>query len=400
MQKSLCKYRVEYTTTSHPSWAPQSEAASGTIYHRIIEKSCDWVLLKKSLAPSSLHPPFRCLYTWIWDSPLSLFFSRLHIPSSLSLSSQEICSNPSIIFMVLFWTLSSRLSVFSREPRTECRTSNEISQVLSRGEGTPCLLGSTFSAAEIPAHRFMFSLVSMNTSPVHVQLGVHEHSQVYFNQFPFHLHDPLRILANEALPHQLQDFALLAELAEVPASPDLQPVRSLWMATIPSGWPISHSSHVCVITYSLKVYHTLSWRWLMKMLSRTRLSMDPWGTLLFSILQLDFALFINTFRAQPFSLLSIQFSVCPSSHYSTSLRGCETLVRNDIKGLTEAWVDTVLLPSCLVYLGSHVIVEVYRSVKHNSPLVINHVDYSWLLSSRSCVWIWFLGLAVPLLSVS
>lgn len=103
--------------------------------------------------------------------------------------------------------------------------------------------------------------------------------------------------------------------------------------------------------------------------------MDLWGTPLFSSLQLDFALFITTLRAQPFGLLSIHLSVCPSSSYSNSLRGCEAL-RDHIKGLTEAHVDTILHSFSPVNSGSHLTVKVYRSVKHNSPLMISHADYS------------------------
>lgn len=39
--------------------------------------------------------------------PLSLFFSRLNIPSSLSLSLHARCSSPLIIFVALHWTVSS-----------------------------------------------------------------------------------------------------------------------------------------------------------------------------------------------------------------------------------------------------------------------------------------------------
>ena len=61
----------------------------------------------KSLARSCLHPSFRYLYTLIRYHPRFLF-SRLNNPCSLSLSSQERCSSPSVIFMALHWTISSR----------------------------------------------------------------------------------------------------------------------------------------------------------------------------------------------------------------------------------------------------------------------------------------------------
>ena len=55
---------------------------------------------KQSLAPSSLHPPFRYLYKLV-RSPLSFLVSRLNSPSSLSLSSHVRCSTPFIIFVAL-----------------------------------------------------------------------------------------------------------------------------------------------------------------------------------------------------------------------------------------------------------------------------------------------------------
>ena len=55
---------------------------------------------KKSLAPSSLHPPFRYLYQLV-RSPLSFLVSRLNSPSSLSLASHVRCSTPFIIFVAL-----------------------------------------------------------------------------------------------------------------------------------------------------------------------------------------------------------------------------------------------------------------------------------------------------------
>ena len=77
----------------------------------------------KSLALCSLHPRFLCVYIYIYiyrhtlyiyiyictlvRCPLSLLFSSLHTPSSLSLSLYERCSSPFIIFVGLLWTLSS-----------------------------------------------------------------------------------------------------------------------------------------------------------------------------------------------------------------------------------------------------------------------------------------------------
>ncbi|KAK4832342.1 hypothetical protein QYF61_021871 [Mycteria americana] len=61
----------------------------------------------RSLAPFSLHPPFKYLYILMRSIP-GLLFSRLNNPRSLSLSAQERCSKPFIIiFMALYWTHSS-----------------------------------------------------------------------------------------------------------------------------------------------------------------------------------------------------------------------------------------------------------------------------------------------------
>lgn len=57
----------------------------------------------KSLSLSSLHPPFRYFCTWVRLLP----FSRLNIPSSLGLSSQERCFSLFVIIVALHWTLSS-----------------------------------------------------------------------------------------------------------------------------------------------------------------------------------------------------------------------------------------------------------------------------------------------------
>ena len=59
---------------------------------------------ERSLAPSSLCPPFSHLYT-LTRSPLSLLSSRLNSPSSLYLSSEERYSGPLVLFLALHWTL-------------------------------------------------------------------------------------------------------------------------------------------------------------------------------------------------------------------------------------------------------------------------------------------------------
>jgi len=69
----------------------------------------------KSLSSSSLHSPSIFVYTA--EILLSLLFSRLNSPSSLSLSSQERCSTPFSIFVGLHWTFSSSsVSLSTGEP--------------------------------------------------------------------------------------------------------------------------------------------------------------------------------------------------------------------------------------------------------------------------------------------
>lgn len=83
------------------------------------------------LAPSSLHPCIRCLYTWVRHS-LCLLFSKLNRPSSLSFSSYHTCSSPFIIFMALCWSLSSMsMSLILGSLRTARVTSAD------QWEGTP-----------------------------------------------------------------------------------------------------------------------------------------------------------------------------------------------------------------------------------------------------------------------
>ena len=62
---------------------------------------------ENSLASPLCPPHLRYLLTWI-RSPLSLLFSRLNRPSSLSLSSQGRCPRPFTVFVALRWTLSKR----------------------------------------------------------------------------------------------------------------------------------------------------------------------------------------------------------------------------------------------------------------------------------------------------
>ena len=67
--------------------------------------------LVKSPSPAFSHVTFKYWKTSI-TSPCSLPFSRVNSPNSLSLSSQERCSIPLIIFVALLWTRSNKSTSF------------------------------------------------------------------------------------------------------------------------------------------------------------------------------------------------------------------------------------------------------------------------------------------------
>ena len=92
---------------------------------------------EKRLALSSLNPPYMSIYTLI-RYPLSLLFSKVKSPSSLSLSSQERCSCPLIMFMTLHWTISIMfMSLFYRG--TQKRTQHCMCGLTSVFTGIPSL---------------------------------------------------------------------------------------------------------------------------------------------------------------------------------------------------------------------------------------------------------------------
>lgn len=64
-------------------------------------------ITQKSLALSCLFPPVRCLCTLI-RFPLSLLFSGLKSPGSLSFSSYDKYFKCSVVFVALHWTHFSR----------------------------------------------------------------------------------------------------------------------------------------------------------------------------------------------------------------------------------------------------------------------------------------------------
>ena len=62
-------------------------------------------------------------------------------------------------------------------------------------------------------------------------------------------------------------------------------------------------------------------------------------------------------QGQPFRQFSIHLTVCSSSPYSNSSRGCKTRMGDHTKGLTELQVDAIHCSS-LIHWASHFIVEV------------------------------------------
>lgn len=115
----------------------------------------------------------------------------------------------------------------------------------------------------------------------------------------------------------LQNFT---RFLKIPYFPSL--LRSLWMAAWPSS--ISATNPISLATFW---GHTLP-KSFMKMLSRTGSCIDPWGTVLVTCLQPDFALLITALQAWRFSQFSIHVAVCSSRLYINSFTlwtswGCE-----------------------------------------------------------------------------
>jgi len=102
---------------------------------------CPWRLVLSlgttEKASSSLLPPHQ-VFIHVGKIPLSLFFSRLNSPSSLSLSAYERCPGPLIIFMAIHWSSSSMsTSLFYWGAQKRTQHPRCVSAGLSRGQGTP-----------------------------------------------------------------------------------------------------------------------------------------------------------------------------------------------------------------------------------------------------------------------
>jgi len=126
---------------------------------------------KKSL-PSSLVGPFMYWKAAI-RSPQSLHFSRLNSPDSFSLSSQESCSTPLIIFVASSEpTATGPCLSCAGGSRAGHRTPGGISPERSRGGRIPSL---DLCAGHTPTVGF---LSCKRTLPGHVELLINQHPQV------------------------------------------------------------------------------------------------------------------------------------------------------------------------------------------------------------------------------
>lgn len=143
--------------------------------------------------------------------PLSLRFFRLSRPRSLSPSSQERCSSPSVIFMALHWTLSSPCLFCTGEPRTGPRTPGKALPVL-RGEEKitsidmlTTLPKAAHDTISLPCRKGTL-LTSVLTN---AQLSVQQDSKVFFCRAAFQKADCQPVLMPGVVPSQAQDLALV-----------------------------------------------------------------------------------------------------------------------------------------------------------------------------------------------
>lgn len=87
---------------SSPQWKVFSDFHRKPLLPQFVPLDLSLCISKKSLIPSSLHPPLRFAYM---GSFLNFLFSRHNNPSFLCLSSQNFQAH--IIFVALHWALSS-----------------------------------------------------------------------------------------------------------------------------------------------------------------------------------------------------------------------------------------------------------------------------------------------------
>ncbi|KAK4821027.1 hypothetical protein QYF61_012113 [Mycteria americana] len=178
-------------------WGIRSFSGQPVPFKAITPRPITTCPCKESLS-SLLGGPFRYCKA-ARRCPHSLLFRRLNNPSSPSLSSQERCSSPLIIFMALLWTCSNRSMSFL------CWGPQSWTQYCSPED--------------------VGFLGCKHTLPGHVELLINQHPQVLLRAAlnPFSA-QPVFVLGI-ALTH-VQDFALgLAELHEFLMGPPLKPVK-------------------------------------------------------------------------------------------------------------------------------------------------------------------------------
>ncbi|KAK4831337.1 hypothetical protein QYF61_017468 [Mycteria americana] len=192
-----------------------------------------------------VQAPFRYWKAAI-RSPHSLIFSRLNNPNSLSLSAQERCSSPLIIFVALLWTHSNRpMSFLCWGPQSGMQYSVGwgLMRAGYRGRITSLDLLVTlllmqpriwlaFWAAS--AHCWLMLSFSSTNTPKSFSSG-----RAALNPFSA---QPVFVLG--IAPTHVQDLALgPVELHEVRTGPPLKPVR-VPLEGIPSLWHVNSTTQL------------------------------------------------------------------------------------------------------------------------------------------------------------
>ena len=168
----------------------------------------------KSLAPSSLHPPFSYLWTFV-RSPWSFLFSRPRSPSSLSLFSQGEVFQSLHHVCDLCWSVQYlHVSLVLGSPELDTALQVKPHQCwVEEKDPVPPPAGNNPNAAQVT-----ITLSNKGSLLAQVQSGVHQHPQVLSCQAAFQRRGPQRVLVPGVVPPQVRDFALLVELHEVPVS--------------------------------------------------------------------------------------------------------------------------------------------------------------------------------------
>ncbi|KAK4832175.1 LOW QUALITY PROTEIN: hypothetical protein QYF61_020955 [Mycteria americana] len=156
-------------------------------------------------------------------SPLSLLFSRLNNPSSLSRSSEDFCSRPFTSFVALLWTRSSTSmsllgpklnTVFEVQPH-QCRVQGDVHFPSPAGHTIP---DTSQDAIGLLGH--------LGTLLAHIQLVVNQHPQVLLCWAAFQPLSPKPVALHGVAVAQVQDLALsLVEPHTTGLSPLIQPVQ-------------------------------------------------------------------------------------------------------------------------------------------------------------------------------